>query len=238
MTYLIDEAYNVGKGANSIISMIHHFFATHGLGETSVHLHADNCCGQNKNRYMMSYLMWRVITGLHREITISFLPVGHTKFVPDWCFGLAKQCFRRTKVGNLDDIANVISTSSFVNVPQLVGSLEGDYFVPTYHWSEFFEQHTKKTALKGITQMQHFLFKASSPGTVFVKISTSGQERQIVLVKDTSWHPSPLQMPSQVVPDGLSVERQWYLYDKIPEFCPDDAKSLVCPCPAVASDSS
>ena len=25
VTYLIDEAFNVGKGANSIISMLHHF---------------------------------------------------------------------------------------------------------------------------------------------------------------------------------------------------------------------
>ena len=54
---------------------------------------ADNCTGQNKNRYMMYYLAWRVLADLHDEITMSFLPVGHTKFVPDWCFGLAKQCF-------------------------------------------------------------------------------------------------------------------------------------------------
>ena len=51
MTYLIDEGYNVGKGANSIISMLHHFFEVHGLGETSVHLHADNCTSQNKTVY-------------------------------------------------------------------------------------------------------------------------------------------------------------------------------------------
>ena len=82
VTYLIDEAFNVGKGANSIISMLHHFFQTHGIGEKSVHLHADNCAGQNKNRFMMYYLMWRVRTGLHEEVTISFLPVGHTKFHP------------------------------------------------------------------------------------------------------------------------------------------------------------
>ena len=87
VTYLIDESLNVGKGANSIITV----FANHGLGETSVHLHADNCCGQNKNRYLMGYLMWRVLTGLHREIKISFLPVGHTKFASDWCFGLDLQ---------------------------------------------------------------------------------------------------------------------------------------------------
>jgi len=33
------------------------------------------------------------------------------KFVLDWCFGLAKQCFHCTKVRNLDYIANVISIS-------------------------------------------------------------------------------------------------------------------------------
>ena len=34
---LIDEAVNIGKGANSIIGMVHHYLATHTLGETSLH---------------------------------------------------------------------------------------------------------------------------------------------------------------------------------------------------------
>ena len=29
--------------------MIHHFFEHHAFGETKVHLHTDNCTGQNKN---------------------------------------------------------------------------------------------------------------------------------------------------------------------------------------------
>ena len=29
--------------------MLHHFFEAHWLGETSAHLHADNCAGQNKS---------------------------------------------------------------------------------------------------------------------------------------------------------------------------------------------
>ena len=107
----------MGKGANSIIFMVHHFFATHGCGETYAHLHADNCTGQNKKRFMMYYLALRVLAGLHDEITLSFLLVGHTKFAPDWCFGLAKQCYRKTNVSSLDDIANTVSRSSFVNVP-------------------------------------------------------------------------------------------------------------------------
>jgi len=124
VTYLIDEACNVGKGANSIISMLHHFFEVHGLGETSAHLHADNCTGQNKNRFMMYYLMWRCMTGLHDHITISFLLVGHTKFAPDWPFGLMKQSFHWTKIGDLDDIVNCVAQSSFINVPQLVGAFD------------------------------------------------------------------------------------------------------------------
>ena len=32
--YLIDEAFNVGKGANSIVSMLHHFLHHHGSAST------------------------------------------------------------------------------------------------------------------------------------------------------------------------------------------------------------
>ena len=56
VNYLIDEAVNTGKGANSIISMLHYYLEHHSLGEADLTLHADNCSGQNKNRYVMQYL--------------------------------------------------------------------------------------------------------------------------------------------------------------------------------------
>ena len=46
VNYLIDEASDVGKGSNAIISWLHHLFQVHGLGEREVHLHADNCGGK------------------------------------------------------------------------------------------------------------------------------------------------------------------------------------------------
>ncbi len=52
INYLIDEAVDIGKGANTVVSL-HHFLGTHSLGEKHVHLHADNCVGQNKNNTMM-----------------------------------------------------------------------------------------------------------------------------------------------------------------------------------------
>ena len=120
--------------------MLHHFLENHSFGETHLHLHADNCCGQNKNRYVMAYLMWRVLTGLHEEITISFLLVGHTKFVPDWCFGLFKRLFKRTKVGSLEEIAAVVDCSTTCNnYPQLVGTSDGRMAVTFYNGSALFD---------------------------------------------------------------------------------------------------
>ena len=41
---------NIGKGANCIVSLLHHYLSNYGFGETRLTLHADNCSGQNKNR--------------------------------------------------------------------------------------------------------------------------------------------------------------------------------------------
>ena len=189
--------------------MLHHFFEYHGHGESKAYLHADNCTGQNKNRFMMFYLMWRVAVGLHKEITISFLLVGHTKFSPDWCFGLFKQLYRKTKVGSIDDIAEVVKRSATVNHPQLIGEYDGTTHVKMYDWSSFFNSHTIQTSLKGISKMQHFRFTADHPGYVFVKNSSDASETKIKLLKDTSWKPHKNSLPDQITPPGLSLERQW-----------------------------
>ena len=67
VNYLIDEASSSGKGANVVVSLLHHFLKTYGVGQDHLELHADNCAGQNKNNHMMRYLMWRVATGLHKS---------------------------------------------------------------------------------------------------------------------------------------------------------------------------
>lgn len=70
----------------------------------------------------------------HREITLKFLITGHTKFAPDWCFGLFKQLYRRTSVSCLSDIVSVVNNSTLtnVNIAQLVGDESGKTFVPCF----------------------------------------------------------------------------------------------------------
>ena len=86
------------------------------------------------------------MTGLNRSANLSFMIVGHTKFMPDSCFGLLKQRFHRTHVQSLSDIATVVSESATVNRVKLVGNEASDVMVPTYDWLSFFAPQFRKVA--------------------------------------------------------------------------------------------
>ena len=230
VNYLIDEAVDVGKGSNAIVSMLHHFFAHHGLGEERVHLHADNCGGQNKNSTMVQYLAWRVMTGQHQAITLSFMIPGHTKFSPDWCFGLLKKKYRRSKVGGLTDLVGVVNESASVNVAQPTGLEDGRVLVTTYDWQHLF--NTFYTKVKGIKKLHHLRFDSAFPGYIFTKERAGSTEEKRSLLKVSSWSPSVDELPPVLHPSGLSNQRQLYLFEKIREFCPEDLKDITCPRPA------
>ncbi len=230
MNYLTDEAFDCGKGANVVISQLHHFFENHGCGETEVFLNADNCSGQNKNNFMMQYLAWRTMTKRHTKILLSFLVVGHTKFSPDWCFGLLKQKYRKTDIGSVDSLAKCVDASATCNHVQLVGKSDGTLIVPTFDWSSYFAIHFRR--ITGIKRFHHFDFDSSCPGTVHVQERCDSNRIKISLLKD-NWDPSPFDLPQRIFPKGLSQERQWYLYEQIRSFCPDTEKDITCPLPAV-----
>ena len=110
VNYLVDEACTIGEngspshGANSVISMLHHFFNQHSLGKTKLILHADNCRGQNKNKSVVAYLCWQCIVGLHKEIVYTFMPAGHTRCQVDGFFGLVKPKYRRSNSDTLEHL--------------------------------------------------------------------------------------------------------------------------------------
>jgi len=226
--FLIDESVCITKGANCVISLLDYFFLNFGLKEKTVYLHADNCSGQNKNNAMLHYLLWRVMTGRHDEIQLSFLLAGHTKFAPDWCFGLFKRHFRKTQVDCLADISSAASacSSAGVIVPQLCGTEDGTVTVPTYHWDEHLGVQFNK--LPGIKKYHHFTMQSTgrivcrefvdSPPVVYSLVRKSAQL--------TSHYPAVIQPP------GLSSERQAYLYREIREFVGEEHRDLVCPRPS------
>jgi hypothetical protein len=125
INYLFREKDTIGEngtkchGPNCVISMIHHFFNTHGNGEEACYLHADNCAGQNKNKSLLAYLAWRCIVGLHRQISFSFMITGHTRCLVDGCFRLIKQKYRRSDSDTMDHLVQVVNQSASCNYAQV-----------------------------------------------------------------------------------------------------------------------
>ena len=117
------------------------------------------------------------MTGLNSTIQISFLPAGHTKFAPDWCFGLLKQKFRRTDVDSLLDFANVVNPSASVNKAQLVGKTNGKVIVPTYDWTSYFAVSFK--IIVGIKGYYHFKADAAFPGKVLLRCVADGPVTEV-----------------------------------------------------------
>ena len=206
---------------------------TMGWGRSKeVHLHCDNCSGQNKNQYVLAYLMWRVITGRHKSISLNFLITGHTKFAPDWCFGLLKQKFRKEPVSSLEEMAATVrrSTLQEVNIPQLVGDERGTVLVPMYDWQAFLIPFSK--AVKGIKQYHHFSFTHQAQGVAMAITHSEGPTQILpVLVGDAGAVPHA--PPPRVQSPGLSAYRQWYLFNSIRDFCTDNTKDIMCPKPTV-----
>ena len=132
----------------------------------------------------MQYLAWRVLCGLNRSIEISFLLVGHTKFAPDWCFGLLKQKYRKTLVGCLEDLARVVDQSVRTNHAQLVGMEDGTTFVHQYDWAGFFQSYFRRGAFDGIKSIHHLVFSLAKPGTAVVR-DFCNAEKTLTLLKRT-----------------------------------------------------
>ena len=89
-----------------------------------------------------------------------------------------------------------------------------------------------------IKRLHHFQFTSEDLGTVIVKRSCDGEEERLDLMIS---QPSVEDFPELVLPSGLSDARQWYLFQKIRDFCSDETKDIVCPlpsCPPTSATSS
>jgi hypothetical protein len=235
--YLIDEADFPEKEANTVISILDHFFIHHGLGEKYACLTADNCVGQNKNNAVLHYLTYRVLAGLHDSIELSFMIVGHTKFAPDGYFGLIRRCYRRSNIYTYEDLVQTVLNSSENghNTCQSTGNhgtLTDSKRLIYRDWSSWLLTFFKK--IPNITTYRHFKIVKNKPGIVSLKKSVDGDETEIQILKgDVPFGKNrAFKLPSKISPKSLSLERQWYLYEQIRMHIPDEKdKETTCPKP-------
>lgn len=106
--------------------------------------------------------------------------------------------------------------------------MDGSVVVPTYDWTSFLAEHVDRCV--GIKALHHLRFPSTHRGQVLVRERSDSLEHAVTLLKD-EWSPLPSDLPQLISPSGLSLNRQWYLHNKIREYCPDEWKDLTCPEP-------
>ena len=121
------------------------------------------------------------------------------------------------------------------NTVQLVVDSSGDVIVPMYDWCSFFATTFKK--LPSIKTTHHFRMSEAHPGKVFTKENCSSPEVEHCLLKEGVVL-DPEELPPVITPRGLPSQRQWYLYDKIREFCPAADQDITCPLPSTPRPTS
>ena len=193
-----------------MISLVHNYFEQYSLGEEEIMIHADNCSGQNKNNAMIQYLAWRVLTGKHKRITYSFMVAGHTKFSPDGFFGLFKLKLKKSEVDDLEDLVNVVesSTNGGYNNAQTIYE-NGERKVFFHRWTEYLKNFFKP--LSSILNYHHFIFNQEEPGVVYVKKSIDGE----LIAKDITKNFTIDAVLKEKYPLGLTSDRKKYILENI-----------------------
>lgn len=233
--FCIDESDSIGKGPNSVISMLDYYLREVHSTKKLV-IFADNCVSQNKNNAMIRYLQHLVDTSRCESVELNFLLSGHTKFSPDRLFGVFKSKYAQTTVDCFMDVVDCVRKSSRngFNVPvpiRLPNSSEP--VVEWRKWDEYFS--TKYKTLIGISKYHHFVFIAQSPVQCKLFANSASINENIHLSNNTSFDDKPIIIPSP----GLSMKRQWYLYKEIRGLCFDDSKKdSVAPLPLVSGNGN
>ena len=96
----------------------------------------------------------------------------------------------------------------------------------------FLAEHFKP--LKGIRKLHHFRFSSTEPYTVYVRESINDTEVSVNILKDTTANVSqfsPSSLPSELLPAGLTVDRQCYLFRSIREHVTRGFQDELCPNP-------
>ncbi len=228
LCYTYDER-EAAKGANEVISCLHDFLANRLIKTPNIRIHADNCSGQNKNKYVMWYLVWLVSTGRLKHAAIKFMIKGHTHFIVDSNIGHTKRELRRSDVFCLDHWVEVINRSAKTNKAKVVN---GD---DVFDWKKGLNHYFK--AFDGISKFQHFVADSSQPGWIFAKygIDDDTWKKRKLLKSELSLNLEEFKsLPkylSAVGFKGGKYEKEKRLFENLRQYVKDEWKDELCPDP-------
>ncbi|EGZ12224.1 hypothetical protein PHYSODRAFT_516866 [Phytophthora sojae] len=153
--------------------MLAHFISTKIIpaGKTRLTVYADNCSGQNKNNYVIKFLLAQVHMGALQHVDYKFFVKRHTKNSCDRGFGHIRKHVAKVDCWTMDHLVEAVSSASkssiTVHLPR--GSSAFKSYKPIL--TELYKR------LDGIQKFQIFTMDASQPGVVVCK---KGPESELV----------------------------------------------------------
>eukprot|EP00171_Calliarthron_tuberculosum_P005258 IDg5258t1 len=169
-----------GKSANEVLSMLSYVLQLHRRQQNfkTLLLHADNCAGQNKNRFVIWYMCLLVMCGHHECVSYIFLVAGHTKNICDGAFGHVKRLYRASNVYTPFQMMNVIERSA--KTSRCIPSTAVDWRI----WKTVLERYFTVPSALQVSKYHSFTFRQENLGHVYVKeLSCSSTEKCFTLLK-------------------------------------------------------
>lgn len=157
--------------------------------------------------------MWRVAKGLQKQISYNFLLTGHTKFSPDRYFGVFKSKYAVSNIDIFNDLMQCVTDSSPSGCNKPVSAEN----LVWYDWVSYLKKVYKP--LVGITSFHHFVISSDGIEAKQFADSVETTKFQLVLKAVNDF------MPKITTPQGLSLQRQWYLFKNIRDLVFDAKKA-------------
>ena len=208
--FIIDEGSTPGAdngfchSVNVILTCLQNVLDTKTTLEDKLRLQMDNCAGQNKNHFVMWFLVY--VLDQHptlNSVEVAFMLKVHTRCRVDSYFGNIKKRLRETDVASLDELELCICRSATANE---CTSMESGTWTD---WRTFCFDN-KLGNIPNISKLQRLVFKKEHS-----QITPTGHE-----IPDDPRHKINLRLPTVWCPPkvasspGLSLQRFNYLMTK------------------------
>ncbi len=229
--YLYDEG-DGGKGANYVISMLFCFLMDRPqhFAALTIHLHADNCCGENKNNMVMQFFLLMVHLNFLKHVELKFMIRGHTHCSIDGGHGIIKKEWRKRNVFSIEQAVQVIKESSPVAGTQHATILRPENF---FNWAALLEKYFKK--LPNILSFQKFEMDTTRKGILRYRRHQKEPWQEALLCKNELFDFSTVQNVQEILiqlePPGISEKKQKHLYEKVRKYVPEEFQDRICPKP-------
>jgi len=209
--YVLPESHWPGdKGIDSVGSMLYHNVTTQHGNKKVLKFMADNCAGQNKNRFMIWFLSYLSIAVKDfEEIHLRFLVAGHTKNFCDACFGLCKRSLKGKNVLSPLDVCKLYKNSGRCNRVQTPKT-----GVVWYDWKAFLGQFFDKT-IPMLSMLHEFKFLRSNPGIVYYKHYANSEHWYELQLFKSGITADNVRIPSGDLCGGWTFERESGSFNKM-----------------------